>query len=336
MTSAPVGVIFGHITMNIQGENKKIGLALGSGSARGLAHIGVIKVLEENHIPISMIAGTSMGALIGALYASGLTGTEMEEIACNTNQKTTARLFMPTPSLRGLIDGNRISDFLISLMGTRSFSSLSIPFAAVAADIERAEEVVITEGLLIKAIRASISIPGIFTPAMLKGRALVDGGLMNPVPVDVVKDLGADYIIAVDVARPVKTDSVGLAADLTDISEKELQNVSSKKLNDNLTTFVNKTINWDQLKTRVNELTQEFWDSKIREPARLNVFKILMSSWNIVENQITELQLARHKPDMHIKPGLDNVGFFDFHKAGEIIKIGEIEAGRKLKAILPD
>ena len=178
--------------MNIQG--KKIGLALGSGSARGLAHIGVIKVLEENHIPISMIAGTSMGSLIGALFASGLNGTEMEEIACNTNLKTTSRLFIPTPSVQGLIDGNRISDFLVSLMGNRSFSSLKMPFAAVAADIERAEEVVITDGPLVKAIRASISIPGIFTPAMLKGRVLVDGGLMNPVPVDVVKDLGADYI----------------------------------------------------------------------------------------------------------------------------------------------
>lgn len=318
--------------MNMQG--KKIGLALGSGSARGLAHIGVIKVLEENHIPISMIAGTSMGSLIGALYASGLTGTELEEIACNTNLKTTSRLFMPTPSVQGLIDGNRINDFLVSLMGNRSFSSLKMPFAAVAADIERAEEVVMTDGLLVKAIRASISIPGIFTPAMLKGRSLVDGGLMNPVPVDVVKNLGADYIIAVDVTRPVKTGSVGLTEDLTDISEKDSQTVSSKKFNDNLAAFVNMTINWDQLKNRVNEFTQEFWDSKIRDPVRLNVFKILMSSWNIVENQITELQLARHKPDLHIKPGLDNAGLFDFHKAEEIIKSGEIATRKKLEAIL--
>jgi len=320
--------------MNI--KNKKIGLALGSGSARGLAHIGVIKVLEENNIPISMIAGTSMGSLIGALYASGLTGSEMEEIACNTNLKTTSRLFMPTPSVQGLIDGNRISDFLVSLMGNRSFSSLKMPFAAVAADIERAEEVVITDGPLVKAIRASISIPGIFTPAMMKGKSLVDGGLMNPVPVDVAKHLGADYIIAVDVTRPVKTDSIGLTEGLAEIPDKDSQTVSSKNFNDNLTTFVNMTINWDQLKNRVNELTQGFWDSKIREPVRLNIFKILMSSWNIVENQITELQLARHKPDLHIKPGLDDVGLFDFHKAEEIIKIGEIEARKKLKSILPD
>jgi NTE family protein len=221
-------------------------------------------------------------------------------------------------------------------MGNRSFSSLRIPFAAVAADIEKAEEVVITEGLLIKAIRASISIPGIFTPALLKGRVLVDGGLMTPVPVDVVKYLGADYIIAVDVSPTVKTDSVGITEDLTEISENEPQIISSDNFNDNLAVFVNKTINWDKLKNKVNELTQGFWDSKIREPVRLNVFKILISSWNIVENQITELQLARHKPDLHIKPGLDNIGLFDFQKAGEIIKIGEIEARKKLKAILPD
>ncbi len=316
-------------------QGKKIGLALGSGSARGLAHIGVIKVLEEKCIPISMIAGTSMGALIGALYASGLTAGELEEIARNINLKTTARLFMPTPSVQGLIDGKRISDFLVSLMGNRSFSSLKMPFAAVAADIERAEEVVITDGPLVKAIRATISVPGIFTPAMLKGRALVDGGLLNPVPVDVVKKLGADYIIAVDVAYPVKADSVNLAVEVSDISEKELKIPSSKIFNDNLADLVNKTINWDQLKNKVNELTHGFWDSKIREPVRLNVFKILMSSWNIVENQITELQLARHKPDLHIKPDLSNVTLFDFQKAGEIIKIGEIEARRKLKTILP-
>ena len=317
-------------------KGKKIGLALGSGSARGLAHIGVIKVLEENNIPINMIAGTSMGSLIGASFASGLTGTEMEEIACNVNLKTTSRLFMPTPSVQGLIDGNRINDFLVSLMDNRSFSSLKMPFAAVATDIERAEEVVITEGPIVKAIRASISIPGIFTPAMLKGRAMVDGGLMNPVPVDVVKKLGADYIIAVDVSPTVKTDSVGLTEELTDISENKPQIISSDDFNDNLAVFVNKTINWDRLKNKVNELTQGFWDSKIREPVKLNVFKILMSSWNIVENQITELQMARHKPDLHIKPSLDNIGLFDFHKAGEIIKIGEIEARKKLEDILPD
>jgi len=189
--------------MNIRG--KKIGLALGSGAARGFAHIGTIKVLEENRIPISVVAGTSMGALIGALYAAGLSGNDLEEIACNVNLKTIAKLFVPTPSLGGLVNGSRIQELLQSLVGDVNIRSLRIPFAAVAVDIESAEEVIIKDGSLIGAIRASISLPGIFTAANYQNRFLVDGGLLNPVPVDVVRDMGADFVIAVNVPYPIKS-----------------------------------------------------------------------------------------------------------------------------------
>ena len=219
--------------MNVM--KKKVGLALGSGAARGLAHIGVIKALEEYNIPIRMIAGTSMGALVGAAYATGLSGTELEEIACTINFRTIAKLFLPTLPITGLVDGKRIEDFLKALVGDVNIRNLKIPFAAVAADIESSEEILIRDGSLIGAIRASISIPGIFTPAKHQNRYLVDGGLLNPVPVDVVRNMGADFVIAVSVPYPQKDKPVDIIIALSDEDERSIKVSNLKYLNDKLT-----------------------------------------------------------------------------------------------------
>ena len=179
----------------------KVGLALGSSAARGLAHIGVLKALKEASIPVDMVAGTSMGAMIGACFAKEGEISAVEEIAINTGWRELARLLDPKlGSLRkGLIRGQRIEEFLYSLIGDAEFKDLKIPFAAVATDVNTGEEVVIREGSVIEAVRASISIPGIFVPVMLEGKCLVDGGLTNPVPADIVRDMGAKFIIAVNV-----------------------------------------------------------------------------------------------------------------------------------------
>ena len=316
--------------MNIR--RKKVGLALGSGAARGFAHIGVIKVLEENRIPVKMIAGTSMGALVGALYAAGLSGNDLEEIACNVDLKTTAKLFVPTPSLGGLVNGNRIAELLQSLVGDVSIRSLKIPFAAVAVDIESAEEVIITDGSLIGAIRASISIPGIFTAANYQNRFLVDGGLLNPVPVDVVRNMGANFVIAVNVPYPIKPKSVNITVRLAEEDNKPIQIANSKRFNKNLAKFVNKTVNLDKLRSRFNELVKAVSEDK--SPVRPNVFKVIMTTIKIMENQIKDLQLEHHKPNILIEPKIDVASNFDFHKAREIIKLGEDEAKKALKKIL--
>ena len=179
----------------------KVGLALGSSAARGFAHIGVLKALKEASIPVDMVAGTSMGAMIGACFAKEGEINAVEEIAINTGWRKLARLLDPKlGSLRkGLIRGQRIEEFLYSLIGDAEFKDLKIPFAAVATDVNTGEEVVIREGSVIEAVRASISIPGIFVPVTLEGRCLVDGGLTNPVPADIVRDMGAKFIIAVNV-----------------------------------------------------------------------------------------------------------------------------------------
>jgi len=179
----------------------KVGLALGSSAARGFAHIGVLKALKEASIPVDMVAGTSMGAMIGACFAKEGEISAVEEIAINTGWRELARLLDPKlGSLRkGLIRGQRIEEFLYSLIGDAKFRDLKIPFAAIATDVNTGEEVVIREGSVIEAVRASISIPGVFVPVRLEGRCLVDGGLTNPVPADIVRDMGAKFIIAVNV-----------------------------------------------------------------------------------------------------------------------------------------
>jgi NTE family protein len=198
----------------------KIGLALGTGAAKGLAHIGILKALKEAEIPIDMVAGSSMGAMIGACFANDGDISTTEKMALKTGWRQVAQILDLKLSLlgKGLIRGQRIEMILHSLIGDAEFKDLKIPFAAVATDLNTGEEVVIKKGSVIQAVRASISIPGIFIPVSFEGKWLVDGGLVNPVPVDVLRDMGANFVIAVNVlfeprrsrgtARPSKDDKV--------------------------------------------------------------------------------------------------------------------------------
>jgi len=180
-------------------KKRKVGLALGGGAARGLAHIGVLEVLEREETPIDMIAGTSAGALVGAAYAQGIDITQMKNLAIEWGAKRFSLLADPALPKTGLVRGRKIENMLKSIIGDVSFSDLRIPFACVASDIITGQEVIINQGSVLEGVRASISVPIIFTAAKLKGRYLVDGGLGNPVPVSVLKDMGADFIIAVNV-----------------------------------------------------------------------------------------------------------------------------------------
>ena len=181
-------------------SRKKIGLALGSGSARGLAHIGVIKVLQDAGIPIDMIAGTSIGAIVGGLFALRRDITRIEEVA---NEMSRARLFSLLDlkfRRTGLISGHKIMDWAKSAIGHDvRFTDLEIPFACIATDLFTGEQIVFNDGSVLEAARASFSIPGLFSVAKLQGRYLIDGGVVNPVPVSTLKDMGAEFIIAVNV-----------------------------------------------------------------------------------------------------------------------------------------
>jgi NTE family protein len=179
----------------------RVGLALGSGAALGIAHIGVIKALKEAGIPVHLVAGTSMGALVGACYAFDGEIAQVEEIALEANLRKIARLLDPKLAFigMGMLHGKRVENFLKPIIGDVTIDKCKVPFSAVATDIFTATQVVLSEGSLLKAVRASISIPVVFVPLKYQGRFLVDGGILNPVPADVARSMGATFTIAVNV-----------------------------------------------------------------------------------------------------------------------------------------
>lgn len=174
----------------------KIGLALGSGGARGYAHIGVLKVLEKHQIPIDFIAGTSMGSFVGVLYANGINIELLGKLVSHMKRKNLIDLVVPK---RGLIRGTLIKEMVRLLTHGKRLEQLAIPTAVVATDLILGERVVFREGPADDAVRASISIPGIFEPVELEGKLLVDGAVLDRVPISVVREMGADIVIAVDV-----------------------------------------------------------------------------------------------------------------------------------------
>lgn len=176
----------------------KVGLALGAGAARGLAHLGVLKVFERHGIIPSFIAGSSMGALIGGLYACGIKPDYLVSFANELSVKSWLDLTLPRS---GFISGHRVEALIKMLSKDRSFEEVPISFAAVATDIEQGEPVILKSGKLAPAIHASLSIPVIFKPVTIEGKLLVDGGVVDQVPVSVVANMGADIIVAVDVNR---------------------------------------------------------------------------------------------------------------------------------------
>lgn len=194
----------------------KVGLALGSGAARGIAHIGVIKALEEAHIPIDCIAGTSMGSLVGACYAADAKISLLEEIALTSNLKKLTELLDPKFSIfrAGLMGGKKVERFLKTIIGDIEIEKCLIPYSAIACDLKTGREIVLEQGSLINAVRASISIPGVFVPVSYNGLYLVDGGTVNPVPADVVRSMGANFVIAVNVLNdPKRRKRLGLTGD---------------------------------------------------------------------------------------------------------------------------
>jgi NTE family protein len=178
-------------------KKPKIGLALGSGGPKGLAHIGVIKVLEENNIPIDFIAGSSIGAMVGGFYAAAKDVKQMEKIALGTGWKLILSLIDPSLS-QGLVGGEKVKKFIESHIDKIHFQDLKIPLSVVATDLKSSEAIVINKEEVASAIRASISFPLVFKPIEREGKLLADGGLSLPVPVDIVRKMGAELVIAVN------------------------------------------------------------------------------------------------------------------------------------------
>ena len=190
--------LLGKATSQATGR-KRVGLALGGGGARGMAHVGVIRLLEQEGIPIDCIAGTSAGSLVGAAYAAGLRGHDLLEQALKLRWRDIARLAWPH---RGFVSFEKLEHSLVDTLGDLTFADLDIPFAAVAADLATGKQIVLEQGHLAPAVRASCTVPGIVIPVEVDGRLLSDGGVINNLPISVVRELGADFVIAVGLGAP--------------------------------------------------------------------------------------------------------------------------------------
>ncbi len=181
--------------INKKKKKPKIGLALGGGAAWGICHIGVLQALEDNNIHIDFISGTSIGSLVGGLYSAGVSVDRLRYLALHAQWKSISQLSLP---FRGVLSNQPMGDFINSEIGHITFNDLYIPFSAVATDLITGNEEILDKGEVSTAIRASCAVPGIFRPVIINNQTLVDGGVANNVPVSVVKDMGADIIIAVN------------------------------------------------------------------------------------------------------------------------------------------
>jgi NTE family protein len=278
---------------------RKVGYALGGGGARGLSHIGVLKVLEEHGYRPEAIAGTSIGALVGVLYAGGVNAAQIEEVALGLKWRRMARLVDPTLSLSGFVQGKRITSLLKSILGDLSFPELKVKFAAVATDIVSGEEMILTSGSVLDAVRASFSVPGILTPVRVSGRYLVDGGLVNEVPVSVCHQLGAEYVVGVNVIPNPASMLAGPWSQRRWVRGKESAAATAGA------------------KKRKSEAPGR---------GRPNVVQVLSQSLLIPGYRIAMQDLA--EADLAISPAVGGIGFFDFDRAAEAIAAGE-EAARK-------
>lgn len=198
-------------------KKKKIGIALGGGGARGIAHIGVLKVLEEENIDIDIVAGVSMGAIIGACYSLGISTGEMEREAISMNKrKAVSNLMDLARPSKSLLKGEKAYKFISKFIGAKTFEETKIPFGVIATDLEGGDEVVINSGNIARAVQASMSVPGIFPPVKIGDNYLIDGGVVNPTPTDLARKMGADLVIGVDLVlkKRVKLNNPGIVTTL--------------------------------------------------------------------------------------------------------------------------
>jgi NTE family protein len=278
-------------------KGKKVSLVLGSGGARGLAHIGVIRTLEANGAQIDAIAGSSMGALVGGIHAAGQLQA-YEDWVCGLEQSDVLSLVDWTFSGGGLIKGRRIINKLEELVGDLDIRDLKMDFTAVSVDIDQGREVWLDRGPLFDAIRASIAIPGIFTPHRYRNRTLVDGGLLNPIPVAPTLRCMTDLTVVVDVNGPADQQESKSPA-------KEKKEAADAGV-------------WDKLK----DFVDGFSSDKTPSDNQPGLVAVMLRSLDTMAAAITRQQLAIFQPDLLVRIPKNACMVHEFHRAREVIDLG--------------
>ncbi|MGB0718928.1 MAG: patatin-like phospholipase family protein [Bdellovibrionales bacterium] len=287
-----------------------IGLALGGGMARGFAHIGVLNVLRRHGIHPSIVSGTSIGAVVGACYLAHKLN-EFEDWALSLNRYRILSYLDLRVRSAGLIGGNKLKNLLYDNFGDMTIEELPSPYIAIAADLLTGHEVWIRKGKLIDAMSASFALPGVFPPVERNHRLLVDGALVNPVPVAPAQAMGARMTIGVD----LNADIIGKAAE----PGQNFQTVAGFDL------FNDKDVSKEQQKKVTTGLTKRLFSRQDHNPS---LFGVMVSALGIMQDRLTRSRLAGDPPDIHIKPQIGHIGLLEFEKAKELIALGE-EAAEK-------
>lgn len=292
---------------------QKVALVLSGGGARGIAHIGVIEELESRNYEITSIAGTSMGSVIGGVFAAG-NMVALKEWLVTLDKRKVLHLVDFTLSKQGLLKGDRVFKAMKEFIPDTLIEEMRIPFAAVAVDILHKREVVFTTGSMYNAIRASVAIPTILTPVRTVDGLLVDGGVMNNIPIDHVHREKGDLLLAVNVNADIPVSKPA-------ISKKDHK----------------------ARETRYRKVIREFDKHLVRlgprnEEVNLGYFDLISRTIGVMTHQMAQMSLKNHSPDILIEISINSCGMYDFYRAEEMIEIGRHAARERLEAasLLPD
>jgi NTE family protein len=286
-------------------RKKDVALVLSSGGAKGFAHVGVINALKRNGFNIHSVAGTSMGSLVGGLYATGELNNFIDFMEA-MDLREMMKLIDITVSSKGLIKGDKVIAKLKELIPDRNIEDLKLPYCAVATDIVTGKEKIFTSGKLYDAIRASISIPTVFTPHTIDGHHYVDGGVVNPIPVNRIERKKRDIVIAVNVNANIP------------VEKKSEPKKAQRKYPEQLKLLIEK----------IGNIVPR------NRADHIGIFNLTNKSLNLMLNQISELTLKLDPPDIQIDLPVEAFGMFDFYKASEIIESGDIAAEKAIKKYL--
>jgi NTE family protein len=296
-------------------ERPTIGLALGGGGARGFAHIGVIRTLVAHGITPDVVVGTSIGAVVGGCYAAGqLDG--FEQWARGLTRRGILRYLDITLAGGGLVGGGRLSERLAQGLGDTRIEALPVRFAAITTEVGTGHEIWLTRGRLVDAMRASYALPGIFAPVGLDGRWLVDGALVNPVPVSAARVFGARLVIAVNLSADILGRSITMAGEESGpTSDAQETGKPRRRLR--------------AMFGAEGSLKRQF----VGGAGRPGLPTVMVDAFNIMQDRITRARLAGDPADVTVNPRLGHVGWFDFHRASEAMEVGARATERALDEI---
>jgi NTE family protein len=294
-----------------------IGLALGGGAARGFAHIGIVRTLIAHGIVPNVVVGTSIGAVVGGAYAAGHLDT-LEEWARSLQRRNILGYLDIRLNGSGLIGGDKLAAQLEAAIGPILIEELPLKFASVATEVRTGHEIWLTHGRMVDAIRASYALPGIFSPVLVGDRWLVDGALVNPVPVSAARAFGAEIVIAANLSSDIFTHSTTIYSHgpSAEVPEAAIEPAPPKR-------------GFGRLFSAERTVKREFFGGG----GRPGISSVMVDAFNIMQDRITRARLAGDPPDLLISPRVGEIGWFDFHCADDLIAYGARAAERAIDSI---